>query len=568
VFRKTVRTQGAHSKGGRAQAGHHIMKPQHKNRPRVTVVITERERHSLAEATIESIVSNTAPPYRLIYLDSCSPDWLRARLALRSGEWGLKVIRFDEPLWPQDARKRVASSIETDYVVFIDNDVQVEAGWLDALVACADETGAGVVGPLYLWGDGIKPATIHMAGGVLTETSAAGSRVLEETHSLFNADPQQVSDRLFRQPCDFVEYHCMLIRTELLRDGTLLDAKFRCVHEHIDTALSVRQRGYPVFLEPSSRVNYLAFAEYMLDDLPLFRKRWSSTEAEGDIDTFCRKWNVANDDRSFGGLRQFLRDHVAAVDAIRPSSRARADHHTPMRQEELKQTRSDLLDLAAERGYQRDELAMLSNSYHLSHILMDGGFRPCGRPFVNHLVGTASVLVRYGFRAETVAAGMLHSVYSHCPPHQGGPAAAGEAVCAGLGGKGSVLEKRVRAYTQRVLSGSGFPADSNLSMLDAEVIAIAAANEVDMHLSGEFRYSGRTAAIRPWMMQHISHACRVLGVDGLTDTLELATRQPMPVEVEFQTHLPTSYRIGQDKRHAVPMVRDALSSLGGQSSPR
>ena len=53
---------------------------------------------------------------------------------------------------------------ETEYVVFVDNDVLYTEGWLDRLVACADETGAEVVAPLTCQG---LPAhtEIHHAGG-------------------------------------------------------------------------------------------------------------------------------------------------------------------------------------------------------------------------------------------------------------------------------------------------------------------------------------------------------------------------------------------------------------------
>ena len=546
------------------------MKTQTKSHPRVTIVMTARERHALAEAAIESIVSETNRPYRFIYLDVQSPDWLRESLALRSTDWGLEVIRFDEPLWPQEARNRIANTIDTDYVVFIDNDVQVEDGWLDSLVACADDTGAGIVGPLYLQGDGIRPARIHMAGGVLTEAAAEHGRVLGEKHFLYNMDPKQVDDTLCRRPCDFVEYHCMLIRTELLRDGALLDANIRCVHEHIDTALSVKQRGYSVFIEPPARVTYLAFSDYMLDDLPFFRQRWSSVEAEANIDAFSRKWNVVNDDRSFGRVRQFVRNHVAQVDPIRSSPPMAADHHRPMRREELKQTRSDLLDFAIERGYQTNELGVIANSYHLAHILVDGGYRPCGRPFANHVVGTASVLIRYGFRAETVAAGMLHSAYTHSPPHSEGPKAAMDAMCALLGGKGSEVERRVRAYSLRESSWAGVPADfdscSTLSVFESEILAIAAANEVEMHLSGEVRYSGRTDDIKSHVLRQISHVCQIFGVNGLSDTMELAQRREAFVRPELMTNTNVSYRIAQDKRSAVPMATNDCAALD-QSNP-
>lgn len=74
-------------------------------------------------------------------------------------------------------------------------------------------------------------------------------------------------------------------------------------------------------MEPSARVTYLAFNEYLLDDLTLFRDRWSQADAEASIEAFSRKWDVINDNRSFGKVRQFLRAHTARVDPIRSGLR-------------------------------------------------------------------------------------------------------------------------------------------------------------------------------------------------------------------------------------------------------
>jgi hypothetical protein len=524
--------------------------------------MTARERYALTLAAIDSIVCNTSAPYRFIYLDIQSPEWLREQIRSRPE---LEVVRFDEPLWPQQARARIAGSIETDYVVFIDNDVQVEPGWLDALVACADDTGAGLVGPLYLWGDGTPLKKIHMAGGRLSEAHEEGGRVLDEFHQLINESPEDVANELYRRPCDFVEYHCMLIRTAIVKDGKLLDPDIFCVHEHIDTALAARQLGYDVFLEPSARVTYLAFNEYMLDDLAMFRDRWSRADAESSIEAFSRKWHVINDNRSFGKVRQFLHTHTLQVDPIRPPASAHGERDLPMRREELRQTRSDLMDFAMERGYPSQELTVLDKAYHLAHLLMDGGYRPCGRPFINHLVGTASALIRYDFRVETVAAGLLHSAYTHCPPHNGNPRAAADAVCAWLGGRDSALEKRVRAYTQRSSHWAKPQANSNpfenISILDAEILAIAAANEVDMHLSGEYRYTKRTDTPAPQVMQAMFDTCRTLGTSGLAETLTQTPLEQTPVQVQFVTRMTGSYRIGQDRQHALRMVSDVPSVL-------
>ena len=46
--------------------------------PRVTIVMTARERHSLADAAIDAVHLPHRLPYRFIYVDVQSPDWLRA----------------------------------------------------------------------------------------------------------------------------------------------------------------------------------------------------------------------------------------------------------------------------------------------------------------------------------------------------------------------------------------------------------------------------------------------------------------------------------------------------------
>ncbi|MEP7183860.1 MAG: hypothetical protein ABI886_16910 [Betaproteobacteria bacterium] len=404
-----------------------------------------------------------------------------------------------------------------------------------------------------------------MAGGKLTEVPTEDGKLIDGVHMLFDADPVEVADKLFRQPCDFLEYHCMMIRGELLRDGNLLDPRINCVHEHLDTALSVKELGYPIFFEASSRVTYLAYDEYMLDDLPLFRHRWSGEAADASIDTFCRKWGVVNDDRSFGGARHFLVSHRAEVDPIRALPAPPADRLLPMRREELMQTRSDLLDLAIARGYDQQELAWIANCYHIALVLTDGGYRPCGRPFINHLAGTASVLIRYDFRTEVVGAGLLHAAYTHGPSHEAGPKATLDLLCAALGGEGSGLEKRVRAYTKRGAGGgalaSPHASSSTISVADAEVIAITAANEVDMHLSGEFRYSGRQDGLQPPVTEQIARACRILGVDGLAETLAAAQREQTAVMPEFLTGIPFSYRVSPDKQSAVRIASNAVFAL-------
>jgi hypothetical protein len=41
-------------------------------------------------------------------------------------------------------------------------------------------------------------------------------------------------------------------------------------------------------MEPASRVNYLAFADFLLEDLPIFRLRWSREAGEQSILNFAK----------------------------------------------------------------------------------------------------------------------------------------------------------------------------------------------------------------------------------------------------------------------------------------
>ena len=127
----------------------------------VTVVVVPRERFSGTQQSLESIYAHTRRPFDLVYVDGGSPPEIQAYLKKASEDHHFTLIRTDYILSPNEARNLGVGKVDTDYVVFIDNDVTVSTGWLAALTKCADETGSWVAGPLYLIG---PPGTdvVHM----------------------------------------------------------------------------------------------------------------------------------------------------------------------------------------------------------------------------------------------------------------------------------------------------------------------------------------------------------------------------------------------------------------------
>ena len=140
-----------------------------------TVVVVPRERFSCARASLDHLFKSTRTPFNLVYIDGNSPPPIAEHLADQARQKGFRLIRRSRYLTPNEARNIGWSSVTTKYVVFIDNDVFVEPGWLQSLVRCAEETGAWVVGPLYLEGDAASPL-VHMAGGAAHFVERDGRR--------------------------------------------------------------------------------------------------------------------------------------------------------------------------------------------------------------------------------------------------------------------------------------------------------------------------------------------------------------------------------------------------------
>src|SRR5262249_60214679 len=71
------------------------------------------------------------------------------------------------------------------------------------------------------------------------------------------------------------------------------------------------------------------------------------------------------------------------------------------------QTNIQLYNQLAELGYTADDVRRVHRAYGLAMQLFTGSYRGSGRPFLSHLVGTASVLASVPAPIEVVTAGPL-----------------------------------------------------------------------------------------------------------------------------------------------------------------
>jgi GT2 family glycosyltransferase len=262
----------------------------------VTIVVSPRERFSVSARSLESIYEHTDAPFDLVYVDGGSPRYVRDYLAKAASERGFKLIRSETFLSPNHARNLALRHAQTRYVVFIDNDVIVSPGWLTPLIACAEETGAAIVGPLICQSSPLH-SIVHCAGGEcgVREIESHGKRERHLFEKIFSQGKSvaKLAPTLRRMPTHLAEFHCMMVRLLVLRETGPLDERILSTREHIDFCMVVAERGGAIYVEPASIVTYLNTARMRLSDLHYYMLRWGDGWERTSLIRMAEKWNLS-----------------------------------------------------------------------------------------------------------------------------------------------------------------------------------------------------------------------------------------------------------------------------------
>jgi GT2 family glycosyltransferase len=267
--------------------------------PEVTIVVVPRERFSYTRESLESIYENTNYPFKLIYVDGGSPDHIKDYLATQAVEKQFQLIRTDHYLSPNHARNIGLRQVNSKYVVFMDNDVVVTPGWLQALVDCAEATKATIVSPLicqYL----PLHTEVHCAGGesgvkIETKGETTRRRIIEKIYKQ-GRKVADVRPQLQRQQTGLAEFHCMIVRTEIFDQIGLLDEGLLNTKEHVDLCILVSEAGGTVYLEPESLVTYVPGPPLKWTDLHFYMLRWSDAWELASLKRLRDKWNLSEDE--------------------------------------------------------------------------------------------------------------------------------------------------------------------------------------------------------------------------------------------------------------------------------
>lgn len=235
------------------------------------MVIPARDQWALTERALAAIADHTAAgvPYEVILGDDGSTDGtLRAEQQFPGVH---RVVNDTDRHGFLHNSNHAASSARGDVLVLLNNDTEVQPGWLEPLLDVFERhPNVGIVGPKLIY-----------AGGALQEAGCTLYRDGRSNNCGRFSDPAAGEFSLERV-VDYVSGACLAIRRALWMDIGGFDPRYApAYYEDADLAFEAWKRGWGVVYQPRSVVMHLdggsmkASRERMLrDSREAFRDKW------------------------------------------------------------------------------------------------------------------------------------------------------------------------------------------------------------------------------------------------------------------------------------------------------
>ncbi len=220
--------------------------------PKVSVIIPVFNRLDFTKKCLQSLFyrTNGNIPFEVIVVDNGSSDQTPNFLKEASKIWSsLKVILNSENLGFAKACNQGASIAQGEYLLFLNNDTEVRAGWLDPLVNILDkDPRVGAVGNKLLFPD----ETIQHAGVIIVDDKRL-------------SDPLLAKLAYYRQPASLPQANqpfcyqavtaaCLLIRKNAFTQVGGFDEEYWNGYEDVDLCFELGEKGWLIVYEPQSVV--------------------------------------------------------------------------------------------------------------------------------------------------------------------------------------------------------------------------------------------------------------------------------------------------------------------------
>lgn len=279
-------------------------------KPRVSIVIPVYNQFVYTYNCIRSIIEHSGEvSYEILVADDCSTDQV-ARLEQFVD--GAVILHNQNNLRFLRNCNQAAEKARGEFILFLNNDTQVQKDWLAPLVSLMDRSDAvGMVGSKLIYPDGY----LQEAGGIVWNDASAWNYGHRK-------DPEDCEYNYVRE-VDYISGAAIMIRADLWREIGGFDERFApAYYEDTDLAFEVRRHGRKVLFQPQSVVVHFEGVSngtdtssgqkaYQVANREKFYDKWKDV---------LQKENYPNGENVFCAKgRSRLRKHILVVDHYVPN---------------------------------------------------------------------------------------------------------------------------------------------------------------------------------------------------------------------------------------------------------
>jgi GT2 family glycosyltransferase len=244
--------------------------------PDVSIVITTYNGWALTKKCLASLVDSaksSALSAEIIISDNCSTDDTpHAWQAFQNGKWPIRYRRNQENLGYVRNANAGAREARGTFLCLMNNDVIVQPGWLDAMVALLrTNEDVGLVGPKYVSAQG---KVVECGGAIFSDGTAVqlgnGTRIDDPAFAYVN-------------DVHYCSMACVVLRSGLFRELGGYDERYiPAYYEDVDLCFRIADRGLRVVVDPQVRITHLFGGSHKLQETlqlmdknrRVLRERW------------------------------------------------------------------------------------------------------------------------------------------------------------------------------------------------------------------------------------------------------------------------------------------------------
>ena len=211
--------------------------------PVVSIVIPVFNKFDLTYNCVKSVIEQGADiAFEIIVVDDCSRD--ETMLAGLAFGRGIRLIRNSENSGFIRSCNRGFDAARGEYVVFLNNDTEVRADWLNELYRTMQtDRQIGIAGAKLLYPDG----TLQECGGIVWR--------LGDGWNWGRGQPADDPRFCYLRDADYVSGAALMIRRSLFAELGRFDEHYLpAYYEDTELCFRARQAGYRVVVQPASAV--------------------------------------------------------------------------------------------------------------------------------------------------------------------------------------------------------------------------------------------------------------------------------------------------------------------------